>query len=179
MKGMRIFSLFVALTIAVLLFFQTLTAPHQISVAAEDVAYELPYPGILPDHPLYPIKIVRDRIVEFATRDYMKKAQLYVNYADKRIAMAQALAKKGKTRQAVSTLSKAEKYALKIPPLLETSKKQGVSPESDFVLKIKLSNEKHRQVIEQMIAELPHGELDALMQVADLNEEVKKGLQKF
>lgn len=137
----------------------------------------MPYPGILPDHPLYFLKVVRDRIMEFGTRDHLKKAELYLLLSDKRVAMATLLVKKGKERIAVTTLSKGEKYALKIPGLLRQSKEQGVKPPDEVIFRVRLSNEKHREIIETLIKKSSQGELEALTEVLKLNEEIKKTLQ--
>jgi hypothetical protein len=72
--------------------------------------YSLPYPGLLPDHPLYFLKMIRDRLQLWITRDTIKRSELMLHYADKRIAAALALAEKGKSGLAVSTATKAEKY---------------------------------------------------------------------
>jgi len=149
------------------------------NLTSEKVIYELPYPGILPDSPLYPVKIIRDRILEFATRDNIKKAELYLLFSDKRIAMAFALAKKGKSSLAITTLSKAEKYFLKIPSLLVNSKKQGVSPSSEFVQKLKLSNAKHKEIAESLFRELPQGETSAMTEIINLNWQINKELEKL
>lgn len=137
----------------------------------------MPYPGILPDHPLYAVKILRDRILDFITRDNIKKAQLYLLYSDKRVGMAQQLANKGKVKQAITTFSKAEKYFLKIPDLLKASKEQGASPSPELVEKIKASNRKHREILEIMLKDMPQGELEPLRQVQDLNEQIEKDLE--
>lgn len=152
---------------------------QSITLSQSKVIYDLPYPGILPDHPLYYFKILRDRILEFATRDYLKKADLYLLYSDKRVAMSLALAKKGKDKQALVTLSKAEKYFLKTPPLLKTSKKQGVNPTADLVNRLKLSNAKHKEIIENFLKELPQGQTEFINQILKLNEEVRKELTSF
>lgn len=150
--------------------------PQEIKIEAKKIDYVLPYPGILPDHPLYFLKAIRDRLLDFFTRDYIKKAQLYLLFSDKRINMALYLTKKGKWRLAATTASKGEKYALKMVQMLEVSKKQGVSPEGDFVLKAKLSNEKHREAIETILKDTPQGERKALEEVLYLNRQVKERL---
>ena len=81
-----------------------------ISLDEKETVYELPYPGILPDHPLYFFKVVRDKIWAFSTRDNLKKVDIYILFSDKRAKMAQALSNKGKTDLAISTMSKGEKY---------------------------------------------------------------------
>lgn len=160
-------------------FFSVFNFSTQMAKATEKVAYELPYPGILPDHPLYIIKIARDRVLEYTTRDPAKKAQLYLLLSDKRVAMALSLIQKGKIKPAVSTLSKGEKYFLQIPDLVKTAKKQGAAPPSDFTLQLKLSNQKHREVLDTLLRELPQGELDSLQQVLDLNKQIEKQVKSL
>jgi hypothetical protein len=155
------------------------TNDQEIKIEAKKIDYILPYPGILPDHPLYFVKVVRDKFIDFFTRDYLKKAQLYLLYSDKKTNMAIQLTKKGKWALMITTISKGEKYTLKLIELLETSKKQGVSPNNNFVLKCKLSNEKHREVIENLLKDTPQGERKNIEEVLNLNRQIKEKLNKL
>lgn len=49
----------------------------------EKVSYTLPYPGILPDHPLYFLKKIRDQILESLISDPVRKIEFYVLQSDK------------------------------------------------------------------------------------------------
>lgn len=168
-----LFFLFVPVTVYLLEHSPTVTA------AQEKIVYNFPYPGILPDHPLYFLKAIRDRVTDWLTRDYFKKAELYLLYSDKRVAMAQFLAQKGKSALAITTFSKGEKYFWKIPKVLNEAKRQGSSPPSGFVEKLKLANSKHKEAAESLLKELPQGASDALMEIIRLNEEIKKELEKL
>ncbi|MCX7955532.1 MAG: DUF5667 domain-containing protein [Patescibacteria group bacterium] len=148
-----------------------------INTSRERVVYDLPYPGILPDHPLYFLKITRDRINEFLTRDNLKKAYLYLNYSDKRVAMALALAKKGKHQSSINTFSKAEKYFEKIIFLLKEAKKQGNQAPSSFLELVKLSNAKHNELINEIMKSSPQGLQEDINQLFDLNLKIKKELE--
>ena len=53
--------------------------------------YELPFPGLLPDHPLYLLKAGRDRALIFVTRDYDSKARLQLELSDKRVRAGELL----------------------------------------------------------------------------------------
>lgn len=139
----------------------------------------MPYPGILPDHPLYALKVARDRALDYTTRDPVKKARLYLLFSDKRVAMAEALIEKGKIKPAISTLSKGEKYFLQISTLLKTSKSQGSGAPEDLILQLKLSNQKHREVIDTLLRQLPQGELESLQQILDLNKQIEKDLKSL
>lgn len=148
-----------------------------ITTPQEKVIYNLPYPGILPDHPLYFLKIIRDRSTEFLTRDTIKKAQLYLLYSDKRVAMAIALSKKGKSQLAITSFSKGEKYFAKIPELLKTAKSQGSSAPSSFNETLKQSNAKHAELIKELIKTAPEGEQESINQLLELNLSIKKALE--
>ena len=87
------------------------TEAEEPTPAAETaVEYNLTWPGILPDHFLYPIKMIRDRIWLFLTTDNYKKAELMLKYADKRVWSASMLVDREKYDLAASTATKAEKY---------------------------------------------------------------------
>ncbi len=144
-----------------------------VKTPQEKVAYNLPYPGLLPDSPLYLAKIIRDQITDFLTRDNLKKAELYLLYSDKRAAMSLVLANKGKSQLAIDTFVKGEKYFLKIPGLLKSAKKQGGQAPSNFIETLKLSNAKHKELIEELIKILPQGLNQSLTQLFDLNQQVK------
>ncbi|MCX7881022.1 MAG: DUF5667 domain-containing protein [Patescibacteria group bacterium] len=148
-------------------------------LAQEKVAYNLSYPGILPDHPLYFIKTIRDRLLDFGTRDYIKKAQLYLLFSDKRANASLFLIKKGKNKQAVTVFSKGEKYFLKIPSLLTTAKKQGISPPAGFVEKLKLSNQKHQEVGQELLKTVPQSQIDEVKKVMKITQEIRVLLEKL
>jgi len=147
-----------------------------ITINQAEVGYTLPYPGILPDHPFYIIKAIRDKFNDLITRDYYKKAQLYLLYSDKRLVMADLLLKKGKTKLAVTTLSKGEKYFERITPLVKNSKKQGVAFPQEFIARLRLANAKHTQIITTMIRQFPQGEEGEIGVVLELNNKIKKDL---
>lgn len=175
-KLVRPIILFVFLLLALPVFYLS-NYSQSITLTDQKVAYELPYPGILPDHPLYPLKVTRDRVLEFFTRDNLKKANLYLLFSDKRLKMAEYLSKKGKNDLAVTTASKGEKYALKIPLLLKSSKQQGVSPDQGLVERIRSSNKKHREVLETLLKELPQGEQHRVTEILKINHEIANDLK--
>lgn len=150
-----------------------------VNAIQESVIYNLPYPGILPDNPLYIFKAIRDQLMIFGTRDNVKKAQLYLLLSDKRIAMAIELAKKGKEKQAVETAGRAEKYFFQIPQLLTDAKKQGSGSSSEFIQTLKLSNEKHREILDSFLKNLPQGLNDSVNGVIQINVQVKRSLGKL
>jgi hypothetical protein len=80
------------------------------ATASSDSDYFLAYPGILPGHFLYPLKMVRDRIVLSLTFSQSGKAKRLLLYADKRINSAWMLAQQNQENLAFSTASKSTIY---------------------------------------------------------------------
>lgn len=143
----------------------------------QKVKYNLPYPGVLPDNPLFFFKSSRDMVLEIMTRDNVKKANLYLLLSDKQASMALSLEKKGREKLAVQTMAKAEASFLKLVKALQLAKKQGSPSEGAFIQTVKLSNDKHREVIEILRKELPQdNSLDAVQEILKTNEKVKKEL---
>jgi hypothetical protein len=128
----------------------TASAGNQINISS-NVNYTLPYPGILPDHPLYPVKALRDRILEFLIRDPQRKADFYLLMADKRLNMGIALTEKRNYELAESTIFKGEEYFLKGANLLESEKIAGSkSITSGQVARYKTAAIKHLEVIRHL-----------------------------
>lgn len=148
-----------------------------VGSSQKKVIYELPYPGILPDHPLFFLKEIRDKINDIITRDYLKKAQLYLKYSDKKAAMAIFLSKKGKHKAAINIFLKGEKYFEKIIFILKEAKKQGTQAPSSFIELLKLSNTKHYELIDEMMKSSPQGLEEEIKKLFDLNLKIKKELE--
>lgn len=114
------------------------------------IEYNLPDPGILPDHPLYILKVLRDRIIIIFTKDRQKRINLYILMADKRLAMGQALVDRGKPGLGATTISKGEKYLLGAVGLLRELKKGGRTPDVGLVNKVVQSIAKHEEVVGEL-----------------------------
>jgi len=114
------------------------------------VNYDLPYPGILPGKPLYSLKIVRDRIVEFFIGDSLKKSYFYLLQADKRLSASIYLFELNQNELGETTLSKSQNY------LEKSLNKAGEAKNSqkdigELAAKIKLSSIKQKQEIQKLI----------------------------
>lgn len=156
-----------------------LATAQEVKIEVKKTIYDLPYAGILPDHPLFFLKNIRDRVFEFATRDQLKKANLYLLLSDKRMRMAIELFEKGKGMLAVDSVVKAEAYFLKIPDLLTTSKKQGAAADGVFILRLKTAIEKHREIIESLIKDVSDSERKKLEEILKVNKLIKNKLSSF
>ncbi len=113
------------------------------------LVYQLPYPGLLPDSPLYFLKIFRDRLIDFLVSNPLKKAELNLLQSDKRIAAGIALFAKDKQTLAESTISKGENYFSDAIAKTKEAKQQGMDTK-DIQQKLMLSAKKHGALIKEL-----------------------------
>lgn len=124
----------------------TITEEQGATKSAEKIEYALPYPGILPDNPLYFLKALRDRIIGFLITDQLKKAEFNLLTSDKRIYAALLLSEKGKDQMTVDTLSKSNNYFHNALSSTDEAKKVGKN--ADIVLhNLELSVQKHKEAL--------------------------------
>lgn len=120
----------------------------------KEVDYYLVYPGILPDHFLWSGKALRDKIWLFLTTDPVKKSELLLLFADKRLGAGRVLLDGGKNELAVSSITKAEKYLEEAAGAEERARQKGLNTE--VVLdRLVLATLKHREVLEEMYIKAP------------------------
>ncbi len=109
------------------------------------VDYYLPYPGILPDHPLYWLKMVRDRVQLWLTTESLSKAERLLLYADKRLGAGWALVEGNKPGLGITTITKAEKYLEQAVSLAQ--KLSEGEAEVKFKAKLAKAIKKHEEVL--------------------------------
>ena len=80
------------------------------SSASAKVEYVLPYPGALPDSPVYFLKALRDRLVSYLINDPLKKAEFNLLTSDKKANAALYLADQKKYELSVTSFSKSTNY---------------------------------------------------------------------
>lgn len=112
------------------------------------IAYVLPYPGILPTHPLYMFKSLRDKVIEFLITDAVHKADFYVLQADKKLNMGIALWDLKKTTEARVVWAEALTSRTQAVAVLKDYTKSGGSLQGHMVDKLVLSLGKHKEVLE-------------------------------
>lgn len=162
-------------------FAQETMQPDEVSptVAPSQVEYILPYPGLLPDNPLYLIKSARDSIVGFLISSPDKKAEFNLHQADKYLQSAQFLANKDKTKLplALTTLQKgSNNFEIAVRSMQDAKKQKFVV--SDVVNRLSLSARKHKEVYQEMQEKFPTAK-DELMQLERKMSEFEKTANSF
>jgi len=133
----------------------TISVTPTLSPTPTPIEYQLPYPGLLPDNPLYKFKTLRDRIIFFLISDPIKKAQFDLLQSDKRINAAWYMVQnRSKDSQLIiDTLSKGQNYFSQGLSELSLAKKQGFVT-ADMLHQFLLSSKKHREILMQIKAEV-------------------------
>lgn len=140
--------------------------------------YTLPYPGILPDHPLYKVKLFRDRLLDFLIRDPLKRSEFNLLMADKRLNMGMYLTEKEEYDLAEETVSKGEKYFVLALDEVKKAKDQGREVPRDLIQKLQTATTKHREVVTEIKSKSPenkqHG-YDSSLQLISENSDRAMG----
>ncbi|MGI5827693.1 MAG: DUF5667 domain-containing protein [Patescibacteria group bacterium] len=116
------------------------------------IDHHLPYPGILPDHPLYCIKMLRDKINLWLAKDPERQYELLLLYADKRLGAGQALIFGNQQTLGTTTITKAEKYLLRAESQLhQVIDKQGNNFDQEASKKRLVNTyQKHQEIISEL-----------------------------
>ncbi len=154
--------------------------PSPTPVASQ---YALPYPGLLPDNPLYFIKVIRDDLVGFFISDPLRKASFYLLQSDKRLAASSSLGKELKRNDGLilTTLSKSTNYLNQAVGSLRDARQAGEDINSAASL-MQDAITKHISVIYDMAGQTSGLQKNALtreqQRVIDLEKQVKQLIQK-
>ena len=177
----RITVLFIACFVLLVSIFKSATPTYNFTQPAsvvinkdltEEIEYPLPYPGsVLPDHILWPTKALRDWAWIFVNRDPVRRAELYLLFADKRILMAQRLIKNGNANLGVPTALKAEQYLESAYKEQEAASKKGVNT-GDFLEKLASASLKHMEIIRQSMDNSPEDAKPGLNQIMDVPKSI-------
>lgn len=147
--------------------------------AAIDINYSLPYPGLLPDNPLYIFKAVRDKIVSILIADPKNKAQFDLLQADKRLSAAFTLSKQQpvKGQLVVDTVSKGENYFSDAVGQAKLAHDEGIEV-NGLIDQLENAAQKHQQVILGIENGLPKKDSEQLVleakRVANFISQAKK-----
>jgi hypothetical protein len=131
------------------------------------VDYQLPYPGrILPDSPLWYLKVARDKIWFLITTDPGRQGELKLLFADKRLVSSKVLFERGKPELGFSTLTKAEKYLEEAVNIEIRTREKGLET-SEFLKNLAKASLKHREIIEMILQTAPEDAKPEIIKTED------------
>ncbi|MBI4064739.1 hypothetical protein HY409_00010 [Candidatus Gottesmanbacteria bacterium] len=141
--------------------------------------YLLPYPGILPDHPLYFLKGLRDRILEGLIVDPLRKAEFYILQADKRLNMGMFLEGQGKRVLMEQVISKGEKYMEKAVSGLTFMKSTGAQVPAYIIDRLEKSMAKHIEELDALRMKVDEAQKAGLTASLDLVKKLQGEVGKL
>lgn len=112
--------------------------------------YVLVWPGILPDHPFYKIKVLRNKIIERLIIDPAKKIEFDLLMADKTIYASKFLLDKGEIVLAKDTALKGENYYSILVQDYNKALLNGRKIPSSLDRKITLAAIKHQEIFKEL-----------------------------
>ncbi len=137
------------------------------------VQYDLAFPGILPDHPLYKVKVLRDKVQALFIFDPQKKMEFYLRRADKGMLAAAMLVDKHTIALAHETALKAEHN---ITLLIDVLRASETVPPNDFIQRLRTASAKHQEVLASLLPKVAEGERQTFETVIEFS---KRNLQSI
>jgi hypothetical protein len=134
----------------------------------EKVDYTLPYPGILPDHPLYFLKKLRDQILEQLISDPIRKIEFYVLQSDKALNAGIFLGARSKQALASEMFVKSGAFMENAIKTATSMKTQGREIPGYVVERLNKSLVKHGETLNdlgQKAAETQKANLSSALEV--------------
>jgi len=112
------------------------------------VDYQLPYPGLLPDNPLYFLKVFRDNLTAVFLSKPLDKAKFDLLQSDKKVEASYLLVtqQQGKTVLAAQTFSQAQDEFAAAITQTANAKKQGYSVQ-EISKNLENAHQKHVQML--------------------------------
>jgi len=120
---------------------------------------------------------LRDRILDALIKDPIKRIEFNLLMADKRLNMGVFLIDKGKPSLAESTVSKGEKYFLKVIEERNKAKDQGREIDQDLSNKIKEAGLKHKEIILELLEKAPDEQKVGFNSSLEIVKEIQKKLE--
>ena len=112
--------------------------------------------SVLPDSPLWGVKVLRDKFWLFLTPGPTRKSELNLLFSDKRLMAAKILTQKGKYDLACSTILKSHNYFVEAVNLEDEARKRGDNTDELLLLLTKASLA-HKETIQSLQDVFPDG----------------------
>ena len=117
-----------------------------------DSAYELAWPGLLPDNRLFPLKVIRDKIMFYFVLKPVKKIEYYLLLSDKYYYSSLLVFNKGEQSLAEKIALRAENYYTNLVSEYKWAYWYHEDIPEALTVKIQKAALKHDEVLELMLA---------------------------
>lgn len=143
MIGKRLFFAIVLISLA----FPAFTNAQVVSPRPSPVEYTLPYPGLLPDHPLYFLRALRDSIQKLLVSKPEEKADYYLLQADKAVSASSMLVQKPETHKLAGAVAiESQEYFSEALDSVEEAHTQGFGIQH-ITQRLIMASKKHQETL--------------------------------
>lgn len=129
---------------------------------------ELPDPGTTPDSPFYFLERILETVGTFFTFGDLKKAERYAALASERVAEAQAVVEKGKSKAAEKALQRYEDQLNRALSRAESARAKGQSIE-EVSERVAEATGKHLEVLEGILEKVPEAAKEAIAKAREVS----------
>lgn len=189
MRPLQLMTLFLSMLIFLVLNIHSVHGEEELSLTSTPtptetkqstpsaiIKYDLAYPGMLPDNPLYKLKVLRDKIAVRLISDPQKKIDYYLLQTDKGILASAMLVDKGNVDLAAQTALKAEhNYTLLTQEQYKLSKKL----DDELFKKLKIASLKHQEVLASLVKRVPKDKQKTFLTIIDFSKRNWKSIEEY
>ncbi len=171
---------FVALVSTAIILFSNLGVSYaqgpSNSASIQHIEYQLAFPGLLPDSPIYKLKVLRDRISFYLISSPQKRIEFYLLQADKGILATAMLIDKNEIKLAEETALKAENNMTLITYEIKSISER---PSNEVFEKLKTASLKHQEVLGMLVNRVPSGNTETLIRVINFSKTNLQTIEKL
>lgn len=168
------------IVVCVLFAFPGVASAQTLTPVPTPVDYNLPYPGLLPGHPLSFLKEARDVILGFFISQPLDKAEFNLLQADKNIQASYLLSTKSsnKTAGVISTMTTAEDYFARALVQRQEAQSQGIDTR-DVTKTLSVANKKHQEIIAQILTSARKEDIQSVKKQLERAQQFEKELKSL
>lgn len=160
-------------------FFGVLLTPVAFAQKLPVTTYQFPWPGILPDHPLYKLKVLRNKIIAKIIYSPMKRVEFDLLMADKTLYASKLLMDQGKWELAKETALKGENYfSILVADYARVKQRNEVIP-GQLRARIDQAYEAHQQLIDYLVQKAPEADKKTYQDIDFFSDENYRVLQNI
>lgn len=124
--------------------------PDHSPTPASDVWHDLPYPGMTTDNPFYPLKLVRDMILEAVVTSPDKRTELLVLQSEKYLSMSLSFFREREYEKAYKAAEISVRYLMRVCDAVDPIQESGGKIPDHVIERIIKSSAKQMDVITYM-----------------------------
>lgn len=142
-------------------------------------AYQFPWPGILPDHPFYKLKVLRNKIIYNIIYSPVKRVEFDLLMADKMLYASKLLLDKGEGDLAKETALKGENYFSILVADYARVKQRNEIISGKLRTRIDQAYEAHQQLIDYLGQKAPEADKKTYQDIDFFSDENYRVLQNI